>query len=306
MSENRIVSLLASATEIVCALGQADQLVGISHECDFPSTVLDREQCTEAKFMVDGLGCEIDERIKSIVRDGLSVYRVFPEKLDELKPDVIITQSQCEVCAVSLKDVEEAVEQMASSAPRVVSLEPHHLADVWDNIQNVADSLGLSEQGEELLHRLRERVGAIARDSVALSDKPTVACIEWVEPLMTAGNWMPELVTMAGGINRFGEAGQHSQWMTWENLVAEDPDVVLVFPCGWSMERTREEMKILASKGDWFDLDAVKKNQVYLIDGNHYCNRPGPRLVETLEILAEIFHPQQFDFGHRDIGWAVY
>lgn len=306
MPNKRIASLLPSATEIVCALGQEENLVGISHECDFPETVIGLESCTEAKFMVDGLSCEIDQRIKTIVRDGLSVYRVFPEKLDALKPDLIITQSQCEVCAVSQRDVEMAVQRMISCEPQVLSLEPNHLADVWNDIQRVADALDISEQGETLLHTLRKRMGAIARDAAAIMDKPTVACIEWIDPLMTAGNWMPELVTMAGGLDLFGKAGEHSPWMNWEDLASEDPDVILVFPCGWNMERAREEMKHLVSKGDWFDLDAVKNKQVYLIDGNQYCNRPGPRLVETLEILAEIFHPNTFDFGHRDTAWSVY
>lgn len=306
MSDTRVISLIASATEIVCALGCGDRLVGVSHECDYPGEVVDLPRCTEPKFAVDGLSCEIDNRIKAIIRDGLSVYRVFPEKLDELKPDLVITQAHCEVCAVSLRDVEEALRSSVASSPEVISLEPNQLSDFWDSIKRVGNALGELERAEALTHELRERMGAIARDAVSISEKPTVACIEWIEPLMTAGNWMPELVKMAGGLNLFGEAGAHSPWLTWEDFVNADPDVILVFPCGWDKDKAREEMHALESKGDWFNLDAVRKKQVYLIDGNHYCNRPGPRLVETLEILAEIFHPDQFDFGHRDVGWTLY
>lgn len=306
MPEKRVVSLIASATEIVCALDCADQLVGVSHECDYPGDIVNLPRCTEPKFAVDGLSCEIDSRIKSILRDGLSVYRVFPEILDELKPDLVITQAQCEVCAVSLRDVEEALQSTIDSQPEVLSLEPHNLEDIWESITQVGAALGVPDRAEALLHNLKERIGAIARDANAISEKPTVACVEWIDPLMTAGNWMPELVKMAGGLNLFGEPGAHSPWLNWEDFVNADPDVILVFPCGWDKDKAREEMHALESKGDWHDLDAVRKKQVYLIDGNHYCNRPGPRLVDTLEILAEIIHPEAFDFDHRDNGWTVY
>ncbi|MFP6583027.1 MAG: cobalamin-binding protein [Candidatus Hydrogenedentota bacterium] len=306
MPEQRIISLIASATEIVCALGCEDKLVGISHECDYPESVNRLPRCTEAKFQVEGLSCEINERLLSIVKDGLSVYRVFPEHLDTLKPDVIVTQSHCDVCAVSLNDVEEALKELVTSKPRVVSLEPSTLSDIWASIKQVAEALEVPEAGQQLTQEFRGRMDAIADRASTLTAKPKVACIEWIDPLMTAGNWMPELVSMAGGKDLFGIAGKHSPWLEWQDFVNAEPDVVLVFPCGWDRNKARTELVALEEKPEWAELDAVKNKQVYLIDGNQYCNRPGPRLVETLEILAEIFHPEQFNFGHQDIGWSVY
>src|ERR1051325_1607207 len=206
MSTPRIISLIASATEIVCALGFTDQLVGRSHECDYPPSVKLLPQCTSPKFNVEGTSYEIDSRVKAIVQDALSVYRVDSRMLETLQPTHIITQSQCEVCAVSLKDVEQAVCEITSSRPAIVSLEPNSLADIWNDIQKVADALGASGRGEELVDNLQSRMDEIAQRTHWLQSNPTVAYVEWIDPLMAGGNWMPELVTMAGGVNLFGQA----------------------------------------------------------------------------------------------------
>jgi iron complex transport system substrate-binding protein len=299
----RIVSLIASATEIVCALGCEDQLVGRSHECDYPPSVARLPVCTEPKFDVTGSSRAIDERVKELLRDALSVYRVRTDRLAELRPDVIVTQTQCEVCAVSLKDVEQAIGQALTSRPKIVSLAPNALADVWIDMQWVADALDLSRRGGELVARLQSRMAAISAKARMLTGRPTVACIEWIDPLMASGNWMPELVEMAGGVNLFGDAGKHAPWMTWEELVAKDPEVILVLPCGFDLERTRREMPALTRRPQWQSLQAVANRGVYLLDGNQYFNRPGPRLVESLEILAEVLHPAAFRFGHEGTGW---
>jgi iron complex transport system substrate-binding protein len=299
----RVVSLIASATEIVCALGFEDALVGRSHECDYPESVRRLPVCTEPKFNVEGSSCEIDRRVKAILREALSVYRVHADVLKRLRPDVIVTQAQCEVCAVSLRDVEQAVCDWTSSCPRIVSLEPNGLADVWDDIHHVADALGAPQRGADLIGRLQRRMGEIAARARGLSGRPIIACIEWIEPLMAAGNWMPELVEMAGGTNLFGEAGKHSPWMTWEQLGAADPEVILVMPCGFDIARSRQDMPVLARRPDWPRLRAVCDGRVYLADGNQFFNRPGPRLVESLEILAELLHPVVFRFGHEGAGW---
>ena len=303
MSSPRVISLIASATEIVCALGFEDELVGRSHECDYPLTVKRLPVCTSPKFDVEGLSYEIDQRVKAIVQEGLSVYRVDAEKLEELQPTHIITQSQCEVCAVSLKDVEQAVCQLTSSRPTIVSLEPNALADVWDDIRRVGAALDAHARAGEVVCRLQRRMKEIADGARLLQPRPTVACIEWIEPLMAGGNWMPELVEMAGGINLFGEAGKHSPWMTWDELVAKDPDVILIMPCGFDIRRTLEETELLTSKPEWERLKAAQMGRVFVADGNQYFNRPGPRLVESLEILAELFHPDVFHFGHQQQGW---
>jgi iron complex transport system substrate-binding protein len=299
----RVVSLIASATEIVCALGFQDDLVGRSHECDFPGSVKRLPVCTEPKFNVEGGSYEIDQRVKAVLQEGLSVYRVHADLLKHLRPDVIVTQSHCEVCAVSQRDVERAVCDWLGTRPQVVSLAPNALADVWDSIRQVADALGVSQRGEALIGHLRERMAAIAERANALPARPTVAYVEWIDPLMAGGNWMPELVTMAGGVNLFGEAGKHSPWMTWDDLRRRDPDVIFAAPCGFDLARTRQEMPALTRRPDWPGLRAVREGRVYLADGNQYFNRPGPRLVESLEVLAEVLHGETFSFGHQGAGW---
>lgn len=302
----RIISLIASATEIVAALDFENDLVGRSHECDYPPGVKRLPVCTEPKFPVEGSSYAIDQRVKAILQEGLSVYRVDADQLRKLRPDVIVTQSQCEVCAVSLSDVEIALAEWTGVKPRVVSLEPNCLADVWRDIRTVAAALDADDRGEELVRRLQRRMADIESKASAVSHRPTVACIEWIDPLMAAGNWMPELVAMAGGVNLFGEAGKHSPWMTWDELANRDPEVILALPCGFDIPRTQSEMHILASKPEWTKLRAVRDRRVYLLDGNQYFNRPGPRLAESLEILAEILHPDAFHFGHERSGWLRY
>jgi len=299
----RLVSLIASATEIVCALGLEDQLVGRSHECDYPETVERLPVCTEPKFSVEGSSYEIDQRVKAILQEGLSVYRVHADKLRELRPDVIVTQAHCEVCAVSLRDVEQAVCDWLDSKPQIVSLMPNALADVWQDIRLVARALCVPERGDALIEKLQQRMAAIAKKASALPRRPTVACIEWIDPLMAAGNWLPELVEMAGGVNVFGEAGRHSPHLTWERLCNTDPDVIAVLPCGFDIERSRRDMPALTQKPEWPQLRAAREGRVFLCDGNQYFNRPGPRLVESLEILSEILHPAAFHFGHEGAGW---
>jgi iron complex transport system substrate-binding protein len=299
----RVVSLIASATEIVCALGFENDLVGRSHECDFPESVKRLPVCTEPKFNVEGSSHEIDQRVKSVLQEGLSVYRVHADLLKQLRPDVIVTQSHCEVCAVSQRDVEQAVCDWLGTRPQVVSLAPNALADVWDSVHQVAAALGAPQRGEELIRELQQHMAAIAERARSLPARPTVAYVEWIDPLMAGGNWMPELVTMAGGVNLFGTAGQHSPWMTWDDLRRRDPEVIFVAPCGFDLERTHQEMPALTRRPDWPDLRAAREGRVYLADGNQFFNRPGPRLIESLEILAEVLHPEAFAFGHEGAGW---
>lgn len=302
----RIVSLIASATEIVSALGMGEFLVGRSHECDFPPCVASLPVCTSPKFVVSGNSQEIDSLVKQTLRDAVSVYDVHEQVLEQLQPTHVITQSQCEVCAVSLKDVELAMSQRLTCRPRIVSLQPNSLADLWADIQNVADALAVSKRGRELIARLQARMRSLAGRVPADSSQATVACIEWLEPLMAGGNWVPELVEMVGGVNLFGEAGRHSPGMSWEELNAKDPEFILVMPCGFDLERTESEMHWLVSRAEWPGLQAVRKEQVFVTDGNQYFNRPGPRVVETLQILAEILYPQHFPPALEGSGWKRY
>jgi len=299
----RIVTLLPSATEIVCALGFENDLVGRSHECDYPPAVAKLPALTEPKFKVEGTSAEIDQRVKQIVGAALSVYRVDAVRLRELRPDVIVTQSQCEVCAVSERDVEAAVAQWLGTQPRIVSLAPYALADVFTDIKRVATTLGAVERGDTLVAQMRTQMDAVAARAGALATRPSFACIEWIEPMMSAGNWMPELAAMAGGENLFGRAGEHSPWMKFEELAAADPEVIMISPCGFDIPRTLTELPTLTRDPRWNMLRAVRERRAFIADGNQYFNRPGPRLVESLEILAELLHPEAFRFGHENAGW---
>jgi iron complex transport system substrate-binding protein len=283
---NRIVSLIASATEIVDSLGELGSLVGRSHECDFPPGIEKLPSCTRPTFDVSGNSLEIDRLVKENLANALSVYDVLDEVLLELQPTHILTQTQCEVCAVSLKDVERSIASKLASKPRIVSLQPNSLADIWDDIRRVADALGIAERGERVVNELQGRMREIATQ--ATRKRPRVACIEWLSPLMAAGNWVPELVEMAGGVNLFGEAGKHSPWMTWEELVASDPDIIVVMPCGFDEARTRQEMYWMTDKPEYPNLRAAKSGLIFPVDGNQYFNRPGPRVVESLAILTGI------------------
>ncbi len=302
----RIVSLIASATEIVCELGFEKQIVGRSHECDFPHSVLDLVPCTKPKFDTTVSSREIDHQVKDVLKNSLAVYSVNDEIIKSLKPTHIITQAQCEVCAVSLKDVELMVQDWTGTDTKVISLQPDSLEHIWADISLVSKSLGAKEEGSALISRLKNRMEKIKSQSSSLNKRPKIACIEWIDPLMSAGNWIPELVEMAGGNNLLGEAGKHSPWMSLENLVQSDPDKIIIMPCGFDIPRIKKEMTPLTTSVEFTKLRAVRNNEVYITDGNQYFNRPGPRVVESLEIFAEIFHPSNFNFDFEGSGWQKY
>jgi iron complex transport system substrate-binding protein len=302
--ERRVVSLLPSATEIVAALGLADALVGRSHECDFPTGVSPLPVCTEPLVDPSAPSREIHRSVSDLLARALSVYRVDAERLRALRPTHVVTQVQCEVCAVSLVQVRDALADWTREAPELVALNPCSLDDVFADILRVATALGVSRRGEELVASMRGRLAAIADAARLAPERPRVATVEWLSPLMAAGNWMPELVQIAGGENVLGEAGRHSPRLEWPDLAAADPDAIVVFPCGFSLERTERESGLLAALPGWADLRAVRAGRVYLCEANQFFNRPGPRLVETAEILAEILHPSRFSFGHEGMGWT--
>jgi iron complex transport system substrate-binding protein len=300
----RIVSLIASATEIVHALGLGESQVGRSHECDFPPEAKSLPVCTEPSFPVSGSSAEIDRLVKEKLSGVLSLYQVFVPVLEQLQPTHIITQTHCKVCAVSLEDVERALAESVTTRPRIVPLEPNTLADIWSDIRRVASACDCSGRGEALIDDLCTKMHNIAARAKAEPGRPRVACIEWPEPLMAAGNWVPELVEMANAENLFGKAGAHSPWMSWEQLAASNPDFLLVMPCGYDLPKTRSEMHWLTAHPDWNRLRVVQTRQVYLIDGNQYMNRPGPRVAESLRILAEILHPGAFEPTLHGVGWV--
>jgi iron complex transport system substrate-binding protein len=298
----RIVTLLASGTEIVHALGCGDLLVGRSHECEYPPDVLSLPVCTEALIDATRSSAEIDRQMKTAARDALAIYRVDRDLLKMLQPEVIVTQTQCEVCAVSLRDVEAAVCDLLEYPARIVSLEPHALGDIWRDIARVAEAIGVPERGAALVARLAGRLAALRAQTEPLLS-PTFVCIEWIEPLMAAGNWTPELIAYAGGTNLAGAAGAHSPWLTPEQLQTLDPEAIVVAPCGFDLPRTRAEFAALAAQPWWPSLRAVRAGRVALADGNAYFNRSGPRVVETAEMLAEMLYPDACHFGHEGRAW---
>lgn len=268
----RIVSLIASATEMVHALGLGEFQVGRSHECDYPEGVKALQVCTRPRFAVDGSSAEIDRLVRETLRDAGSVYEVFEDVLDRLRPTHILTQTQCRVCAVSLEDVERAMGERFMSRPRVVALEPNSLNEIWEDFRRVGDACGVLDRAEALIGRLRSEMSAVGK---RVQQRKRIAVIEWIEPLMHAGHWTPELVEMAG-----------CDAVRWD----EEPDAIVVAPCGFDVPRTREEMHWLTERAEWNGVRAP----VYLADGNQYFNRPGPRVVETLWILAAAAHPESF------------
>jgi iron complex transport system substrate-binding protein len=282
----RIVSLIASATEIVNALGQIDNLVARSHECDYPERVKTLPVCTRPRIDVGADSREIDRAVKESARTSISIYDVLGDELERVEPTHILTQIQCDVCAVSLRDVELALASGIKGSPQIVSLQPDSLEQIWEDVRRVARALAMPAHGEAVVNELQARMKQLA--PAEPTSAPRVACIEWIEPLMAAGNWTPELIALAGGVNLFGEAGRHSPWMTWEELKSSAADVVIVAPCGFDLARTEQEMHWLADRPDWRELPAARSGRVYLADGNQYFNRPGPRVVETLQIITEI------------------
>ena len=287
----RIVSLLPSATEIVCALGASDELVGISHECDFPPAIADRPVLTRSRIGSGGSSRAIDLAVRAVLRDALSIYSVDEDRLAALAPDVIVTQDLCEVCAVSLDDVRAAVARLAGRrSVDIVSLSPTRLADVMGDIDRVGIAIGRADRALEVRVGLERRIAAIAARAAAAPTRPRVASIEWIEPIMLGGTWMPELIELAGGIAVGAAAGQPAPTIEPAALGALAPDVVLVKPCGFTLARALAERAAIERT----IADQVGGARVYVTDGSAFFNRPGPRLVESLEILAACVHPDRF------------
>lgn len=287
----RIASLLPSATEIVAALGLAERIVGVSHECDYPAEIVGRPVLTEPKLDPRGSSAQIDAAVRRLVRDGLSVYRIREEALRAARPDLIVTQEQCEVCAVSVHEVEAAARTLLGGAVSIVSLKPNRLDEVFDDFTRVAAAAGVADAGARLVAAGRERLARLRQRLAPARSRPRVACIEWLDPLMVAGNWVPELVELAGGRYELADAGAHSPTMAWDDLVAAAPDVVILMPCGFPLEQTRRELPRLLARPEWQALPAVRNGRAYAVDGNAYLNRPGPRLVDSAELLAGLIQP---------------
>lgn len=294
MSTPRVASLLPAATEIICALDARAQLVGVSHECDWPSEVIGLPVLTRSKVPTWGSSADIDRAVRAVLTDALSVYEVDEAALAALRPDVVVTQDLCDVCAVSLDDVRDALRRIASEKVELVSLSPTRLDDLFADVRSVARALGVVPRGEALVTDLGRRMQAVRARSAALGARPRVLTIEWIDPVMVGGTWMPELVELAGGEPLVTAPGDHAPTLDRAALAALAPDVVLVKPCGFDLARSKRELDTLAAQLAGLSWPALERNAVWLADGNAFFNRPGPRLVESLEILAACVHPAAF------------
>ncbi len=288
----RIVSLLPSATEMVCALGLADQLVGISHDCDYPPEIRNRPVLSEAIVTSDFRSGAIDVRIRNHVHKGTSVYHLDDRQLAALQPDLILTQELCTVCAPSYSLVRQAAKVLDADT-RIVSLEPRGLLDILDTVLLVGELTGRQGQARALVDGLRARIDRVRADAGG-RPTPRVACIEWLDPIYVGGHWVPEMVEMAGGRDVLGMPREPSWVVEWDALVAAQPEVLVLMPCGFDVPRIKEEMALLTRRPGWEELPAVQSGRVYLTDATSYFSRPGPRIVTGLEILVQLLHPEVF------------
>jgi len=298
----RIISLLPSTTEIIYALRKGDELVGRSHECDFPAEVVGLPACTKPKFETDGISYEIHQRLKALLQEGLSVYRVEEEQIAALDPDLIITQDHCKMCATSVDEVKKAVQSRLGDDVTIMSVSPSDLSSVVDSIRKIARAIDAKEAAKQLTAQMKSQLQAI-QQKVEKLRRPKILGIEWMEPLMAAGNWVPELMQLAGGKPLGAQAGVHSSTLEWQDIRRLDPDIITIMPCGYSIDKTLQEIGYLRSQKDWSTLRAVQNKQVFVLDGNQYFNRPGPRLVDSTQILGEVIHPSVFRNSETHPGW---
>ena len=299
----RIVSLLSSATEMLFALGLGEQVLAVSHECDWPPPATRLPRATRSRIDSAQSSAAIDEQVKHLLARGEALYEIDEPLLRQLAPDLIVTQAQCDVCAIRLADVL----RLQSDAPelehaRVLTLNPNSLADVLQDIESIGTATQREAAAAELIAGYRQRIAAIAERTARLTaaQRPRVLCIEWIEPFMPAGNWTPELIAMAGGVSGLAIAGEHSHYHTWDEVAAFDPQLILIAPCGFDLARTLVEAERLRQLPIWPQLTAVQQGNVFAIDGNALLNRSGPRLVDSLELLAQLIQPALF---RAQPGW---
>lgn len=289
----RIVSLLPGATEIVCALGLEESLVGVSHECDFPVSVQALPKVTRTLIPQNASSAQIDSMVRERVKARKPLYSLDVATLEELKPDLIVTQALCDVCAVAESEV-KAVACKLPGHPKILNLEPMSLEDVFTTLIMVGKATACDDRAREVVRELRKRVAKVEERTATIpkDERPRVAFLEWIDPPFHGGHWTPSLIAMAGGVDVLGEPGKPSRNRKWREIVAAKPDVLFVACCGYKTERAEQDLPILYEQRGWDDLPCVRSGRIYVVDGSAYFNRPGPRLVDSLEILAEALHPE--------------
>ena len=286
----RIVSLLPSATEIICSLGLDDQLVGVTHECDHPPSVRRLPKVTRTLIPVGAESAEIDRLVVERMGASQALYTLDMAVLEALRPDLLVTQSLCEVCAVAEGEVQAAACTLPGR-PRVVNLEPTSLHEVLASVSAVAAAAGVAERAAGVVGELQRRVDAVTAHTSSLQERPRTILLEWIDPPFSCGHWSPELVRLAGGVEGLGREGEPSRRATWQEILDWQPEVLVIACCGFDVERTLRDLPILAAQHGWSELPCVRADRVYVVDGSAYFSRPGPRLVDSLEMLAEALRP---------------
>ena len=305
MAITKIITLIPSATEIIFFLGLDSQLVGVSHECDFPEKVKSLKKLTNTDIKTDVSSYNIHLQIEKILENSLSVYKVDENSLKYLNPDVIITQDQCNVCAVDLSQVKKVTSGYLNKEVDIISLQPKSFNNIFENIEYVAKKLNVfNALNKNKINKLLHRISDVRQKKKSFKN---VICIEWCNPLMAAGNWIPDMVKIAGGNELFGINNKNSHWIDFKSVRDFNPEVIIFMPCGYNLLQTQRDVASLFENNvNWKNLSAYKNKKLYLVDGNQYFNRPGPRIVDSLEILAEIFNPDVFNYGYKGSGWINY
>jgi iron complex transport system substrate-binding protein len=303
----RIVSLLSSATEILFAIGAGEQVVAISHECDYPPEVTKLPRATRSLVDSSRPSQEIDEQVKRLVEAGEPLYEIDRDLIRQLQPNLIVTQAQCDVCAVRYQDVVDFVAaEPALATTKVLALNPQYLMHIFEDVLRIGQATDRWQAAtrfkDQLLRRQAEVLKRVGHPGERADERPRVVVIEWTQPLMAAGNWTPELVAAAGGNLLFAEPGQHSGYITWLDVVAARPDVLIVAPCGFNLERSLIEAQQLVMLPSYRDLPAVAQSRAFVVDGNAYLNRSGPRIVDSLQILAHLIRPELFEPPRGDLA----
>ena len=305
MAITKIITLIPSATEIISFLGLDSQLVGVSHECDFPEKVKSLKKLTKTDIKTNVSSYNIHLQIEKILENSLSVYKVDENALKYLNPDVIITQDQCNVCAVDLSQVKKVSSSFLNKEVDIISLKPKSFKDIFENIEYVAKKLNVfNALNKNNINKLFSRISDVRLKKKSFKK---VICIEWCNPLMAAGNWIPDMVKIAGGNELFGINNKNSHWIDFKSVRDFNPEVIIFMPCGYNLLQTQRDVASLFENNvNWKNLSAYKNKKLYLVDGNQYFNRPGLRIVDSLEILAEIFNPDVFNYGYKGSGWINY
>ena len=305
MATSKIITLIPSATEIISFLGLDSQLVGVSHECDFPEKVKSLKKLTKTDIKTNVSSYNIHLQIEKILENSLSVYKVDENLLKYLNPDIIITQDQCNVCAVDLSQVKKVTSGYLNKEVDIISLQPKSFNNIFENIEYVAKKLNVfNALNKNKINKLFRRISDVRLKKKSFKK---VICIEWCNPLMVAGNWIPDMVKIAGGNELFGINNKNSHWIDFKSVRDFNPEVIIFMPCGYNLLQTQRDVASLFENNvNWKNLSAYKNKKLYLVDGNQYFNRPGPRIVDSLEILAEIFNPDVFNYGYKGSGWINY